>query len=37
VELSPRGCGCAGVFGENAESDLLDRTARVLGVIVLRP
>ena len=33
VELSP--CGCAGVFGENAEADLLDQTAEVLGVIVL--
>jgi len=25
------------VFGENAEADLPDRTAGVLGVIVLRP
>ena len=35
VELSPRDCGCSGVFGENAEADLPGQTAGVLGVIVL--
>ncbi len=35
VELSPRDCGCEGVFEENAEADLPDQTAEVLGVIVL--
>src|SRR5271169_255744 len=35
VELSPRDCGCAGVFGANAEADWPGQTAGVLGVIVL--
>src|SRR5271157_3805151 len=35
LELCPRDCGCAGVFGENAEADLPDQTAEVLGVIAL--